>query len=178
MTSNRASALLVIDMQRGVVSGCFDAEGVSERAAALVARARAEGVPVVWVMHGPVGVGTPDWDLTEPLERVEAEPLVHKNFRDAFAETNLKDVLDRIGASRIVVVGAQSDFCVRTTTQRAAVEGYDVTLVSDAQTTEGSEWGGVAVSGQQIVAHTNMYFAGLRYPGQVFDVAEHSDLVF
>lgn len=172
------TALVIIDMQQGVVPGCFDADGVTERTASLVERARAEHVPVVWVMHDPVGVGTSAWDLVSPLERLAGEPVVRKSYRDAFAETGLKVTLGVLAATRLVVAGAQSDFCVRTTTQRAAVEGYDVTLVSDAHTTEDSEWNGVAVTGEQIVAHTNMYFSGLRYPGQRFDVAAHADVVF
>ncbi|MFP3463948.1 isochorismatase family protein [Leifsonia sp. SIMBA_070] len=69
-----------------------------------------------------------------------------------------------------MVTGAQSDYCVRTTAQSAAVRGYDVVLVSDAHTTTDTEWEGVAISGEQIVAHTNRYFDGLRYPGQLFGV--------
>jgi nicotinamidase-related amidase len=164
----------VIDLQVGVLEGCFDADGVLSRTAVLVDRARDEGVPVVWVHHDPVGVGTTDWELAAPLRRLDGEPLVHKDYRDAFADTDLHEVLADFGVTRLVVAGAQSDFCIRTTTQRAAAEGYDVTLVGDAHTTADTEWEGVTVTGEQIIAHTNMYFAGLRYPGQTFEVASHS----
>ena len=170
------SVVVVIDMQAGVVPGCFDAHGVLARTDALVRRARDEGTPVVWVHHDPVGVGTPDWELAAPLERAEGEPVVSKSYRDAFADTDLRTVLDGYGATRLIVAGAQSDFCVRTTTQRAAVEGYDVTLVRDAHTTLDTTIDGVAISGEQIVAHTNMYFAGLRSPGQEFAVARHDEV--
>lgn len=170
------SVLLVIDMQAGVMPGCFDERGVLARTDALVRRARDEGVPVVWVHHDPVGVGTPDWELAAPLIRAAGEPLVRKSYRDAFAETDLRTVLDGYGATRLVVTGAQSDFCVRTTTQRAAAEGYDVTLVRDAHTTVDATVDGVGISGEQIVAHTNMYFAGLRYPGQEFAVIQHDEV--
>lgn len=98
---------------------------------------------------------------------------MRKQYRDSFADTNLRAVLDDLGATHLVIAGAQSDFCIRTTTQRAAADGYDVTLVSDAHTTEDSEYGGVKISGRQIVAHTNMYFSGLRYPGQRFELLPH-----
>lgn len=163
----------MIDLQRGVMPGCFDADGVLARAARLVERARGAGTPVVWVHHDPVGVGTPEWELAEPLVRRDDEPLVRKMFRDAFAETELAEVLAGLGAQRLVVAGAQSDYCVRTTTQRAAASGFDVTLVSDAHTTVDSEFGGVAITGEQIVAHTNLYFSGLRYPGRTFEIARH-----
>ena len=170
------TVLLVIDMQVGVTPGCFDERGVLSRTDALVRRARSEGVPVVWVHHDPVGVGTPEWELAAPLARADGEALVRKSYRDAFADTDLRTVLDDYGATRLVVAGAQSDFCVRTTTQRAAAEGYDVTLVRDAHTTVDTIADGVRITGEQIVAHTNMYFAGLRYPGQEFAVARHDEV--
>ncbi len=170
------TVLLVIDMQAGVLPGCFDERGVLSRTDALVRRARSEGVPVVWVHHDPVGVGTPDWELAAPLARAVGEAIVRKSYRDAFADTDLRTVLDGYGATRLVVAGAQSDFCVRTTTQRAAAEGYDVTLVRDAHTTIDTIADGVRIAGEQIVAHTNMYFAGLRYPGQEFAVARHDEV--
>lgn len=173
MAAPERTVVLAIDLQAGVTPGCFDEHGVLSRAAALVDRARASGVPVVWVHHDPVGVGTPEWELAAPLQRAEGEPLVRKSYRDSFADTTLRATLDELGATRLVITGAQSDFCVRTTTQRAAAEGYDVTLVSDAHTTVDTEWDGVVISGAQIVAHTNMYFSGLRYPGQEFAVETH-----
>lgn len=176
--ASQQTALLIIDMQQGVVPGCFDADGVVQRTAALVSRARTESVPVVWVMHDPVGVGTAAWDLVSPLAWSDDEAVVRKHYRDSFAETDLKGTLERLGVTRLVVAGAQSDYCIRTTTQRAAIEGFDVTLVVDAHTTEDSAWNGVAVTGEQIVAHTNMYFSGLRYPGQRFDVDTHCGVVF
>jgi nicotinamidase-related amidase len=74
------------------------------------------------------------------------------------------------------VAGAQTDYCVRTTTQAAAVHGFDVVLVGDAHTTTDSRHDGVAVTGEQIVARTNMYVAGLRYPRQEFGVARAADV--
>ncbi|MEV7798493.1 isochorismatase family protein [Microbacterium foliorum] len=176
MAATGRTVVLAIDLQAGVTPGCFDELGVLSRTAALVDRARATGVPVVWVHHDPVGVGTPEWELAAPLHRAEGEPLVRKDYRDAFADTTLRATLDELGATRLVIAGAQSDFCVRTTMQRAAAEGYDVTLVSDAHTTVDTEWDGVPISGEQIVAHTNMYFSGLSYPGQEFAIATHDQV--
>jgi nicotinamidase-related amidase len=171
------TALLVIDLQVGVLAGCVDSEGVVQRTAALVDRARSEGVPVVWVQdHADLAEGSPAWALAAPLGRRAEEALVRKTYRDAFADTDLAAVLTSLGTSRLVVAGAQTDYCVRTTTQAAAVHGFDVVLVGDAHTTTDSSHDGVAVTGEQIVAHTNMYFAGLRYPGQVFGVARAADV--
>jgi nicotinamidase-related amidase len=170
--------LLVVDLQVDVVRGCFDADGVVARSAALVERARSTGVPVVWVQHHEPGLerGAPGWALADGLSPEPDEALIHKAYRDAFAGTGLRDALDSLGATHLVVVGAQSDFCVRTTTQRAAALGYDVTLVSDGHTTRNTEWDGVKITGEQIVAHTNMYFSGLRYPHGTFGIARHYEV--
>lgn len=173
------SALLVIDLQTGVLDGCVDAGGVVARTAALVDRARAEGVPVVWVQdHGSFPVGSPEWALASPLARRPAEALVGKEYRDAFAGTDLADVLAALGTTHLVVAGAQSDYCIRTTTQSAAVRGFDVTLVSDAHTTTDAEHDGVRITGEQVVAHTTMYFRGLRYPGRRYAAEPHDRVAF
>ncbi len=173
------TALLVIDLQQGVVEDCFDAAGVLDRTTQLVDRARAEGVPVVWVQdHGGFAEGTEAWRLATPLVRTADEPLVRKEYRDSFTDTDLAEVLDSLGVRHLVVAGAQSDYCIRTTTQAAAARGFDVTLVSDAHTTTDAEHDGVVITGDQIVAHTNMYFSGLRYPGQRFAAETHERIKF
>jgi nicotinamidase-related amidase len=173
------SAVLVVDLQNGVMPGCHDADGVLARVRGLVDRARAERVPVVWVQHHEPGMeeGTAAWQWAGGLEPADGEAVVGKAFRDAFAGTNLAAVLDGADVGRLVVVGAQSDYCVRTTAQAAAARGFDVTLVGDAHTTTDSEWDGVEIRASQIVAHTNRYFAGLRYPGRRFAVETSDDVV-
>lgn len=173
------TALLVIDLQRGVVQGCFDAGGVLGRTAQLVERARSTGVPVVWVQdHGSFAEGTNEWALAAPLERRVSEPLVRKQYRDSFADTDLADVLHSLGVQHLVVAGAQSDYCIRTTTQAAAARGFDVTLVSDAHTTTDAEHDGVLITGEQIVAHTNMFFDSLRYPAHRYAAERHDQVRF
>ena len=178
MTDTNPTVLLVIDLQKGVLPGCADAEGVVERTAALVDRARAAGTPVVWVQQEDEDLPweSAPWQLADGLVPAKGERLVRKEYRDAFAGTDLDELLESLDATRLVVAGAQSDYCIRTTTQSAAVRGYDVVLVGDAHTTTDTEWEGVTIAAEQIVAHTNRYFAGLRYPGQEFAVATAADV--
>jgi len=173
--SKHGTALLVIDLQVGVVEGCFDGQGVLDRTAELIARARTEGTPVVYVQHEEPEMpqGSDEWQLAPPLDPRPDEPRVFKKYRDSFAGTDLAAVLDRLGTSRLVIAGAQSDYCVRTTAQRAAADGYDVVLVSDCHTTTNAVFDGVEISGEQIVAHNNLYFSGLSYPDQSFGIATH-----
>ncbi|MFT2816717.1 cysteine hydrolase family protein [Leifsonia sp. A12D58] len=169
------TAVLVIDLQVDVIAGCFDGQGVLERTEALIARARASAVPVIFVQHEEPGLerGSDAWQLAAPLVPQGGEALVFKKYRDSFVDTTLAAVLAEAKVSRLVIAGAQSDYCVRTTAQRAAAEGYDIVLVGDCHTTTDSVFNGVPLSGEQIVAHTAQYFAGLAYPGQASGLEMH-----
>lgn len=158
-------ALLVIDMQRGVVSGAHDRDAVVGRIAALVERARAAGAPLVWVQHADDQLerGSPAWRLIDELTPRPDEPLVHKAYPDAFEDTDLEPVLARLGVGRLIVAGAQTDQCIRATLHGGLVRGYDVTLVSDAHTTEDlSAYG--APPPAQVIAHTNLSWGWQRAP--------------
>ncbi|WP_238009991.1 isochorismatase family protein [Dactylosporangium sp. AC04546] len=92
------------------------------------------------------------------------------------APTPTRATLAGLGVRRLVVAGAQSDFCVRATMQRAAADGFDVTLVSDCHTTSDASFDGVAIGARQIVAHTNLYMSTLRYPAQAFAAVPHDQV--
>lgn len=161
------TALLVIDVQNDVVKGAHNRDGVVATIATLVQRARAGGVPVVWVQHSDEGLprDTEGWEYVPELVRDAGEPLVHKNYGDSFEATELEEVLAERKVGRLVVAGAQTDACIRSTLHGAIVRGYDATLVGDAHTTEDlSEWG--APPPAQVIAHTNLYWDGQSAPGR------------
>ncbi len=162
-----ATALLVIDVQEGVVAGAHDRDGVVARIAGLVGRARASAVPVVWVQHSSdeLPQGSDQWQYVAELAVAGDEPVVHKAYGDAFEDTDLEDVLAQRGVGRLLVAGAQTDACIRSTLHGAFVRGYDTVLVSDAHTTEDlSQWG--APLPDQVIAHTNMYWEHQSAPGR------------
>ena len=161
------TALLVIDVQNGVVEGAHDRDGVIGNISSLVDKARSEGVPVVWVQHSDDGLqpGTESWEYVAELKRDEHEPVVHKNYGDSFEGTDLEDVLAERRVGRLVVTGAQTDMCIRSTLHGAFVRGYDVTLVKDAHTTEDlSAYG--APPPDKVIAHTNLYWDEHSAPGR------------
>ena len=161
------AALLVIDVQKGVVAESPNRDSVIANINSLVDRARAEGVPVVWVQHSDEGLpeGSQAWEYVDELVRDGAEPLVHKHYGDSFEDTELESLLARLGVGRLVVTGAQTDACVRSTLHGAFVRGYDVTLVGDAHTTEDLTAYG-APPPEQVIAHTNLYWKHQSAPGR------------
>ena len=173
------TALMVIDVQNGVVTGAHERDSVVANIAALVDRARAEGIPVVWAQHSDSGmpIGSEKWDLVPELARAAGEALVQKVYGDSFEATDLEQVLAAAAVGRLVVAGAQTDACIRSTIHGAFTRGYDVTLVSDAHTTEDlSPWG--APPPDLVIAHTNMYWADQDGPGRTARVTATEDVSF
>ncbi|HEY0260342.1 MAG TPA: cysteine hydrolase family protein [Lacisediminihabitans sp.] len=173
------TALVVIDVQKGVVGEAYARDTVIAKIAVLVERARAEQVPIVWVQHSDddLEVGSESWEYVPELQRRDSEPLVHKTFGDSFEGTNLEELLAEATVGRLIVTGAQTDACIRSTIHGAFVRGYDVTLVGDAHTTEDqSAWG--APSPEQVIAHTNLYWRGQAAPGRTAGVIETRDVTF
>jgi nicotinamidase-related amidase len=173
------TALLVIDVQVGVVAAAHDRDAVIANINVLLDKARAAGTPVIWVQHNDDGLskGSDEWAYVAELVRRDDEPLVHKSFGDSFEDTELEELLAERGVGRLVVSGAQTDMCIRSTLHGGLARGYDVTLVSDAHTTEDlTEWG--APTPDKVIAHTNMYWEGQRAPGRVGGIVAAREATF
>jgi nicotinamidase-related amidase len=174
------TALLVVDVQNGVVGGAHERDAVVANVGTLVDRAREADVPVVWVQHNDddgLQRGSDPWRIVPELERDEAEPLVEKQYGDSFEDTNLESVLSDLGVGRLVVAGAQTDECIRCTLHGALVRGYDATLVSDAHTTEDlTEWG--APPPDQVIRHTNLYWSNQQAPGRTAGTVRTEEVDF
>ncbi len=173
------TALLVIDVQNEVMAEAFEPQRVIANIQTLVTAARENGTPVIWVQHSDEGlpIGSQGWAYVPELPRGDGEPLVHKIYGDSFEDTTLEEVLASAGVGRIVVAGAESDACIRSTIHGAFTRGYDVTLVADAHTAgDRSEWG--APPPAQVIAHTNLYWQFQRAPGRTAAVATTEDVDF
>jgi nicotinamidase-related amidase len=132
--SNRPNtAVLVIDVQNGVVANGHNRDDVVANINEVVTKARAADVPVVWIQHDAVG--------------------------------------------SLVVTGAQTDACVRSTLHGAVARGYDALLVGDAHTTDDlSEYG--MPPADKVIAHTNMYWQYQSAPGRTMGTVETKDVEF
>ena len=172
------TALLVIDVQNGVVAGAHERDAVVANVGSLVEKARTRRCPSSGSSiptRGSSGEATmADRPRAAPGDD---EPLVEKNYGDSFEDTTLETVLAGLGVGRLVVVGAQTDACVRSTLHGAFARGYDATLVSDAHTTEDqSAWG--APPPGQVVAHTNLYWTYQTAPGRTAGTVATKDVEF
>jgi nicotinamidase-related amidase len=173
------TALLVIDVQNGVVEAAHDRDNVVARIATLVDKARAADVDVVWVQHNSEELprDSEQWQYVPELGRRDSEPLVHKTYGDSFEDTDLESVLAERAVGRLVVAGAQTDACIRSTLHGAIVRGYDATLVSDAHTTEDlSDYG--APPPDKVIAHTNLYWQEQTAPGRTGGIVSAADVDF
>jgi nicotinamidase-related amidase len=173
------TALLVVDVQNGVVAGAHERDAVVANVGSLVDKARQEQVPVVWVQHSDEGLAreSEDWRIVPELAPGDAEPIVEKNYGDSFEDTSLETVLSGLGVGRLIVVGAQTDACIRSTLHCAIVRGYDATLVRDAHTTEDlTEWG--APPPDKVIAHTNLYWTDHTAPGRTAGTVETKEVEF
>ena len=173
------TALVVIDVQNGVVANAYERDEVIANINALVDKARAEHVPVIWVQHSSeeLTANSAEWQYVPELQRHDSEPLVHKIYGDSFEDTTLEAELAQLGVGRLVVTGAQTDACVRATLHGAFVRGYDTQLVSDAHTTEDfSEYG--LPPADKVIAHTNMYWTWQGGPGRIASVVPTAEVSF
>ena len=162
MTVN--SALLVIDVQLGMYEESdpvYRGEALLETIGGLAAKARAAGVPVVYVQHSgseghPLHPQAPGWPLHPAIAPLQGELVIHKHHPDSFQETDLQRELEAREIRPLVIAGIQTEFCVDTTTRRAYSLGYDVTLVQDGHST----WDSPDLRAPQIIAHHNRVLGG------------------
>ncbi|QRR32505.1 cysteine hydrolase [Hydrogenophaga sp. YM1] len=154
-------ALVVIDLQNEYFpTGKLPLVGIeaaSANAARVIAKARAQGVPVVHVRHeagrpdAPVFTpGTPNVQIHASVAPAEGEAVIVKHFPNAFRETPLKALLDELGVRELVIVGAMSHMCIDAGARAAADQGYAVTVVHDACATRDLIFDGQTVPAAQV----------------------------
>jgi nicotinamidase-related amidase len=174
-----SAALLVIDVQHGLFDPeprPFEADAVIARINALTARARAANVPVVLVQHesASLPVGSDAWRLASQLHVEPRDAVVRKTTPDAFLRTDLEELLVSWQVRQVVICGFACEFCIDTTTRRAAALGYGVTLAADAHTTHDKPHATAA----QIRAHENATLSDLTSFGPVIAATPSADIVF
>ncbi|MFO1389990.1 isochorismatase family protein [Cellvibrio sp.] len=137
------AVVILIDMQREYLDGAVplpDLQSAVAGAARLIERAHQQGAPVIHVLNkGPDGnllfnVQEPYYvELTEIAAR-PGEQIVIKHLPNAFAGTQLHELLQKIGRTQLIIAGCTTHVCVSATARAALDLGYSSTIVADATT--------------------------------------------
>ncbi|MEI6591579.1 MAG: isochorismatase family protein, partial [Actinomycetes bacterium] len=99
-------------------------------------------------------------------------------YKSSFEATNLEEILAGLNVNHVVLTGMQTNNCIRHTTHSGLERGYDVTLVSDAHTTTGYEWGGHKIEASEIVNEANDNFSDYNLPGRGSRAVTVAELTF
>lgn len=167
--SGNKDALLVVDVQTGVMHEAWDAARVVEKIGLAVEKARRDGAPVIWVQHADDNLisGSPDWQIVPELAPAADETHIYKEFNSSFERTALEETLARLGVTRIVLAGAATNWCIRATAYAALERGYDLTLLEDAHTTGALELdNGDRIEAASVIQDLNIAMTWLSYPGR------------
>jgi nicotinamidase-related amidase len=173
------TALIVIDVQNGVVADAYKRAEVIANINTLVTKARAKSVPVIWVQHSEeeMPIGSDYWQIVSELSPLESEPHIRKEYGSSFEATNLDEVLADLKVGNLIICGAQTNNCVRHTSHAALERGYDITLVGDAHTTSDVNWGEYQIKADQVISEQNLAFLNYALPGRAAKVLKTVDVL-
>jgi len=179
--TGKQTVLLVVDFQVDVVRKAWDSQRILGNIVRAVERARAAGVPVIWVQHEADDLvrDSDGWQWAPPLAPAAGETRIYKQFNSSFEDTPLEAELAKLGATHIVLAGAATNWCIRATAYAALDRGYDLTLVSDGHTTQPKEFeDGTVIAAETVVRELNHAMTWLEYPGRRNAVAVAEEVGF
>ena len=139
-------ALILVDIQKGFDNveywgGQRNNPDAEENVGELLRLWRKHQLPIFHIKHcssnpdsllNEANEGNDFKDLVKPIS---SEPIIKKNVNSAFIGTDLKEQLDNLKITKLVIVGLTTDHCISTTTRMAGNLGFDTFLVSDATAT-------------------------------------------
>lgn len=181
-TISRRAAVLVIDVQTGLfrtTPAPFDAAETIARINETTAKARAAGVPVIFLQHdGDPAEGccvpfTAGWQLHPDLCVQPRELTIRKRTCDAFHGTSLESELRSRGIDTVVLTGYATEFCIDSTLRVAVSKGFHVVVIADAHTTSDSP----VLGAKAIRDHHNWAWANL-VPATAARVVSVTEVVF
>lgn len=177
----KKTALVVVDVQVGVMENAWDAPRIIQNINSVVDKARQQKIPVIWVQHADDELiyGNPEWQLAPELSPAAGDIHIYKGFNSSFEQTALEEKLAQLGVTHLVLAGAATNWCVRATAYGALDRGYDLTLVKDAHTTGTMEFeDGTKISAADIILELNVAMKWLSYPGRVNTTTSAAELTF
>ncbi|HFK7188639.1 cysteine hydrolase family protein [Serratia odorifera] len=173
------AALLIIDVQKGLfMPPPADADAVIDRINMLSAAARQAQVPVIFIQHqtadDELAHGSDAWQVDPRLQQVAGDLRVEKTTPDSFLRTNLQALLQQHGVTQLVICGYSTEYCVDSTTRRAAGHGYPVVLAADAHTSHDK----AHASGEWIRQHHNAALSSMESFGVPIRAVASRDIRF
>jgi nicotinamidase-related amidase len=136
------TAIVVIDAQHEYLDGALPLPAVGpavDQIRRLLDAARSHGTAVIHVAHSgrPGGLFAPGTggEIIEQVAPIEGETVIGKSFPNAFAGTELRSAIERLGDPRLVLCGFMTHMCVSSTARAALDLGLDAMVVSDATAT-------------------------------------------
>jgi nicotinamidase-related amidase len=96
--------------------------------------------------------GTRGAEIHASVRPVAGEAVIEKNFPNSFRNTRLREELERLQVTNLVVAGMMTHMCVDASVRQAADLGYKITLLGDACATRAQSYGGETVPARQVHA--------------------------
>ena len=175
-----STAILVIDVQAAFFEGDtrpFDAEGTTEQINKATNWARENTFPVIFIQHEQGGTtvefDSAGWQLYSGLKVASGDYRMRKTTPDSFLRTPLQELLNELGITHLIICGYATEFCVDTTTRRAAGLGYHITLLADAHTTDDKPH----ASGKSIRQHHNCTLPSISSFGVPISARQTDDVI-
>ena len=180
-------ALVIIDVQNAILDGTAPPDRIEAvhgyfndmvtRLAALKAAAATAGIKTILVQNdGPVehrlATGTKGWKIVPELAPNAQDIVVHKESCDSFHQTDLLEQLTQLNASRLIIGGCMTQFCIDTTVRRAVSLGFNVALIADGHCTGDAG----ELRQDQIIAHHNQTLNGFSAADNSVEVLPASGL--
>ena len=143
---NENPALILIDIQKGFDDipywgGQRNNPEAEENASNLLNLWRKLSLPIFHIKHcstnpnSRLAEGNPGNDFKEMVVPLTGETVIRKSVNSAFIGTDLKEQLERLKITTVVIVGLTTDQCVSTTARMAANYGFGTYIVYDATAT-------------------------------------------
>jgi nicotinamidase-related amidase len=169
-------ALLIIDVQKGLVKGAYREQEVLAAISQSIARIRERKGLIIFIQHcssgwEPLKKGNEGWAVHASLDMQDGDHFIEKEASDSFYESGLDELLQSNGITHVFVTGLQSEYCVDATCRAALSKGYGVTLVSDAHTT-----GDAHLSAASIIDHHNKILPNLAHPDKQITLLTSSEI--
>lgn len=138
------SILIMIDFQNTYRTGVMALEGAEEALAAgarLLQRARTAGIPIIHIINDggentPYDIRAHIGAISDEVAPIDGEPVVVKEFPNAFHLTDLEKTLTELGGGKdLILAGFMTHMCVNYTAQGAFNLGYRPTVIADTTAT-------------------------------------------